>query len=456
MKGTSKWLKGITLGSLAVASIVTAGFGFAKNTSKFIQKPENLEESEIATTLPENAYELENASAMAMMSALGSSNEATAMPRTNVTVSGTTVTCDSIVQGVRDCDLPSGNYTFVVNGKSYPVELIVYNDDVTYTSNTTLGDSTTTKKMLVVKYKKNLTINSGVTVTARNVSNLTYKKGMFICVMGKLTNNGTITMTARGTYNQSGEDVYLWKNTTNSFEYVPATGGAGRGAFTTGARYVAGLSGYAGTARRTGGGGQGGIINNGLQGAANSQIGASTAGTSYAGGNGSGGLVRCNGGAIGASTTAATLAKGGNGYANDGGNQSYNYYAGGGAGVSAGSSGKQGNMSGYQSTGEIGSGGLLVVFANSLQNTGTISSNGSAGAGGSIRLSGTYVGAVGGGGSGGGSVNVFYNQLHSRGNYLATGRSRTEICLELRLHLVVILEYLMEEQEVQALSQHFR
>lgn len=29
-------------------------------------------------------------------------------------------------------------------------------------------------------------------------------------------------MTARGTYNQEGENVYLWKNLDGSYEYVPA------------------------------------------------------------------------------------------------------------------------------------------------------------------------------------------------------------------------------------------
>ena len=151
------------------------------------------------------------------------------------------VVCDSIVQGVRDCNLEDGNYVFRINGKmgeteetkDYAVELINYYDDVTYslgegetTKTVSLGDNTTDHKMLVVKYHKNLTIGQGVTLTATNVSSLTYKKGMYICVMGELKNKGTITMTARGTYNQAGENVYLWKNIDNSFEYIPAVGGA--------------------------------------------------------------------------------------------------------------------------------------------------------------------------------------------------------------------------------------
>ena len=197
--------------------------------------------------------------------------------KTEVTVSGTTITCDSIVQGVRDVDLPNGNYTFVVTGTAdgktnqtvnYPVELINVYDDTTYTSNVSLGDTSTAKKMLVVKYHKNLTINPGVTVTATAVNNLTYKKGMYICVMGDLYNNGTITMTARGTYNQAGENVYLWKNMAwaneaSKYEYVPASGAVGAASAAL-PRYVGresqyrvGYAGGSGTARRTGGGGSG-------------------------------------------------------------------------------------------------------------------------------------------------------------------------------------------------------
>lgn len=107
--------------------------------------------------------------------------------------------------------------------------------------------------MLVVKYHKNLTVNSGVTLTATNVSNLTYKKGMYICVMGELINRGTITMTARGTYNCAGENVYLWKNEDDTFEYVPALGGAGG----PGISQSVGTAGTPGSYRGTGGGGSG-------------------------------------------------------------------------------------------------------------------------------------------------------------------------------------------------------
>ena len=50
------------------------------------------------------------------------------------------IICDSIVQGARDNELPDGNYIFRVTGeingeeivKDYPVELINFYEDVTY------------------------------------------------------------------------------------------------------------------------------------------------------------------------------------------------------------------------------------------------------------------------------------------------------------------------------------
>ena len=170
----------------------------------------------------------------------------------------------------------TGTYTFRVTGKNseeetetkdYVVEFINYYDDVHYTlddgeetKTVSLGDNTTEYKMLIVKYNKNLTIDSGVTVTANTVDDLTYKKGMFLCVMGEVENNGTISMTARGTYNQEGENVYLWKNKgfnkTQDFEYIPAVGGTGgAGIRTTKNQFVNGHAGEDGTAgrRRPGG-----------------------------------------------------------------------------------------------------------------------------------------------------------------------------------------------------------
>lgn len=212
------------------------------------------------------------------------------------------ILCDSLVQGARDNDLADGNYTFRVTGKTgsttetknYAVELINFYDNVTYSLSSgqtektiSLGDTTTTYKTLIVKYHKNLTIDKGVTVTATNVSDLTYKKGMYLCVMGELVNNGTISMTARGTYNLDGENVYLWKNIDETYEYVPAVGGKGGTAVnsrSTGNWWAVsnGNAGANGTNRATGGGGSGASANWSSSGTS----GAGGAGTSYTGGGG--------------------------------------------------------------------------------------------------------------------------------------------------------------------------
>ena len=350
---------------------------------------------------------------------------------TTVTVAADgAIVCESIIQGARDCDLLDGTYTFRVVGKQangteetkdYQVELLNEYNDVTYTSNTSLGDTSTEYKMLVVKYHGNLTIESGVTLTSTKVNNLSYKKGMYICVLGTFTNKGEISMTARGTYNVSGENVYLWKNTDESFEYVPASGAAGLAAHITSGYTGVGKVGNSGTNRATGGGGQGGYITNGNNNSSSSYVGLSTGGTSYAGGNGSGGVVRCNDSPVGAGSSQASTTNGGNGTAWDRGSNTY-YFAGGGAGQVGGSSGYCRLGTGNTDTAApYGVGGLLVVYADNLTNYGTISSNGSNGAGAWCSLPGSYRGAVGGGGSGGGSVNVFYNTTNALGTITAQG-----------------------------------
>ena len=345
------------------------------------------------------------------------------------------IVCDSIVQGVRDCNLADGNYTFRVTGntdgtsetKDYPVELINYTDDVHYTladgeTSTTisLGDTTTDYKMLVVKYHKNLTIDKGVTVTATNVNNLTYKKGMYLCVLGDLVNNGTISMTARGTYNCDGENVYLWKNTDDTYEYIPANGAAKKSEYRP-YYETPKLDGNNGTNRGTGSGGLGNGIVNGLDGSNNSYVGSSTGGTSYAGGNGSGSIVRCNSSAVSASYSQASKLKGGDGSAWDAGRETY-YFAGAGAGTTGGNSSYCRLGTGNTETkASDGTGGLLLVYTKNLENAGIITSNGSNGAGAECSLYGRYRGAVGGGGSGGGSVNIFYKYITKIGELSAKG-----------------------------------
>ena len=210
---------------------------------------------------------------------------------------------DSIVQGFRDNDLADGIYKIAVNNQLYDVEIINYYDDVKYslaegeTSKTiSLGDKSSEYRMLVVKYHKNLIIDEGVTLTANTAldengaeTNLTYKKGMYICVMGDIINKGNISMTARGTYNHEGENVYLWKNIDNSYEYVPAIGGAGgAGIKSTRNQAYVGNKGADGTIRATGGGAGGASVAGDE--APTCYSGSGSQGTSYSVGTGGGGV----------------------------------------------------------------------------------------------------------------------------------------------------------------------
>lgn len=349
------------------------------------------------------------------------------------------IVCDSLVQGIRDCNLTDGDYIFRVVGningtqetKDYPVELINYYDNVTYsldagqTSKTvSLGDSTTAYKMLAVKYHKNLSVDAGVTLTANMVNNLTYKKGMYICVLGNIENHGTISMTARGTYNIAGENVYLWKNMNNSYEYVPArgaTGGAAKGTSAGGA-VLNGNPGNAGSNRQTGGGGTGG----GRNWSRSIRIGAGGTGTSYSGGAGSG---------------AANSDGGGGGYAASGDGSSVGgagskgiVRSSNGSGYAQISLGGAGNPSGgYECyrcgptnyVDRRGTGGLLVMYADNLYNSGEISAMGVQAP--SSGTSNGYGRVDPGGSSGGGSINIFANKVYNNNTITAAGGKATVI-----------------------------
>ncbi len=336
---------------------------------------------------------------------------------------------NDIIQGLRDANLTDGNYEILVNGEIYNVELINYYEDMVYeladgeTSKTvSLGNNIADKTMLVVKYHKNLKVGEGVTLTAT-----TRKKGMYVCVLGDLINEGEITMTARGANVEEGQNVYLWENIDSSYEYVPKDGAEGREAYKPCPGWQVngqGKAGIEGEGRGTGSGGQGSYIINAMNGSANSWLGASTGGNSYSGGNGGGALVICNAPAVAASVTSATDSKGGNASAWDINNVTQ-YFAGGGAGITGGNSAySRWGTAGSQTKGEDGTGGLLMLYADTLQNTGKISSEGSNGAGGTFAFNQRYNGAVGGAGSGGGTVNIFARYVKNAGEVSAKGRKR--------------------------------
>ena len=358
----------------------------------------------------------------------------------NVSVSDDgVILCDSIVEGVRDCNLSDGNYTFRVVGnidgteetKDYPVELINYYDDITYslaegetTKTVSLGDDTTDYKMLVVKYHKNLTIDEGVTLTANTVSNLTYKKGMYICVLGDIYNKGNISMTARGTYNQAGENVYLWKNIDDTFEYVPAIGAQGGASITYSWRSYSstdylcdGRAGSNGQSRQTGGGGSGALIARRYDySSGNRTSGAGATGTSYSGGSGGGGIDTNYTGTISAENGSENGGPGGAGYAYRGKTSWGARQSGGGAGNLGGvgkftASGAKLGANNTAYSGKNGTGGLLVLYTDTLYNMGIISSEGSSGGN----------GQAGGGSSGGGSINILANDIKLQGKTSVSG-----------------------------------
>jgi len=330
---------------------------------------------------------------------------------------------ESIVQGFRDADFTDGEYSVVVNDQPYNVELINIYGDTRYSLDegetekiVSLGDDSAEHKTLVVKYHGDLTVDKGVTLTANTVDGLTYKKGMYICALGNIYNNGNISMTGRGTYNQEGENVYLWRNIDNTYEYVPAAGGVGGEALvSTRNQYKPGLKGEDGKDRATGGGGSG--TSNASDERPTTISGAGARGTSYSGGSGGGGIdANFVGGSIKAQDAEQNGGKGGDAASYRGKTRWITRYAGGGAGNTGGTgkytySGQNTGTDWSDGNAENGTGGLLMIYTNDLYNNGEITANGMNGGS----------GRAPGGSSGGGSINIFANLIKERGSVTANG-----------------------------------
>ena len=196
---------------------------------------------------------------------------------------------------ISDNNLDTGYYLFKANSEEYPVHLYNYNGDQVWSENKVFGDAgdisrdvaatdlkpayrSYAQNMVIVKVNGDLTINEGVTV-GPYYTNYGGPKGFTLYVTGKLTNNGTID-NSHGAYAE-GQNVYLWKNTDGSYEYVPAVGGAG-GAARGGGSQLPGYNGNNGVSvnkRATGGGGSGGHHYSG-----GGATGAGGAGSSNSGG----------------------------------------------------------------------------------------------------------------------------------------------------------------------------
>ena len=326
----------------------------------------------------------------------------------------TTIEGESILAILRDEDLGDGNYTFVVNSQNYPVHIYTYDGNQTWDNDTIpeksgfglpadIGTaSTNASRMVIVKVNGNLTNSATIRPYYTAYGG---PKGFLLYVTGTLINNGTID-NSHGA-KAVGENVYLWKNADESYEVVPATGGTGGAAVTNQAQIAPGISGNTGGKRSTGGGGSGGTggytMCNGVRCAFYS--GAGGTGTSYSGGAGGGGndggdpttgreyqtvtagSSQGGAGGHGARSNSSPIQKGGGGAGNPGGQSA--------VGVTLGNEFKGAN----------GTGGLLIIYANSFENTNNITANGaSGGAGGEVRA---------GGSSGGGSINIFYSDTYS-------------------------------------------
>lgn len=197
---------------------------------------------------------------------------------------------ESLLKALENNEISTGIYQVTVEDKTYNLRVYSFDENLNIKADTALGTeedvataSEYAKNMIVLKVNGDLTIDEGVTLTAYASKNgYGGPKGMTIYCTGTLTNNGTISMTARGA-KAEGEDVYLWKNTDNTYEFVPAAGGTG-GIIAT-STSTGGRPGSSGTGRTTGGGGSGAVGQ-----WRNPSTGSGAAGTSYSGGSGGGGM----------------------------------------------------------------------------------------------------------------------------------------------------------------------
>ena len=192
---------------------------------------------------------------------------------------------ESILDVLKNEEINTGLYNLTVKDEKYNLRVYSFDGNLNIKTNTTFGTeedvataSEYAKNMIVLKVNGDLTIDEGTTLTAYA------RKGMTIYCTGTLTNNGTIDMTARGA-KAVGQNVYLFKNADNTYEYVPAVGADGGKSVGGYEMKCNGKNGANGTDRQTGGGGSGSCYT-GFRETAYSGAGAK--GTSYSGGTGGG------------------------------------------------------------------------------------------------------------------------------------------------------------------------
>ena len=141
---------------------------------------------------------------------------------------------ESLLNAIKENDFINGKYEIIVNDETYNTKVYNFNEDINITADTVFGieedvgtENDYAQNMIVLKINGDLTIDEGTTLTTyASKDGYGGPKGMMIYCSGTLTNNGTISMTARGAYAE-GQNVYLWKNTNSSYEYIPAVGANG-------------------------------------------------------------------------------------------------------------------------------------------------------------------------------------------------------------------------------------
>ncbi len=263
---------------------------------------------------------------------------------------------------------------------------------------------------IIVKNYDTLTINAGHTVTTNNRC-----KGLLILVQGDCTINGTLTMTARGAYvtpiaagvPEGGLQFGMLKSSGSANLSGATVSGTGAACIAAMAQQPAVISGVTFWVKREGAVGyQGpGPAGDGHQSGAGGCGGSKF--TPFGGGSGGTGTCFSGGTGGGGGLVSAEPGDDGDDYGGPGGNGIYENY-GGGAGNPLGAGGTGGSN---------GTGGLLMLIVGGNLTIGAsavISADGSNGAN-------ALSEASGGGGSGGGNIIIAYaGTLSNAGTVQAT------------------------------------
>ena len=194
------------------------------------------------------------------------------------------IQAESLIDAMSKENIETGKYGVTINDKTYNLQVYEFNENLTIDVSTEFGteqdvatDTDYAQNMIAIKVNGDLNINQeAILTTHASKSGYGGPKGMFIYCTGTIINNGEISMTARGA-KAEGEDVYLYKNNDNTYEYVPAEGAIGAENVAT--WYTSGKKGQDGEGRQTGGGGSGGA-------SSKYATGTGAKGTSYSGGTG--------------------------------------------------------------------------------------------------------------------------------------------------------------------------